>query len=375
MVRVLHVIGAMDRGGAETMVMNIYRAIDREQFQFDFLVHEDRACDYDEEIESLGGRIYRVPRFNGLNLVSYSRACRKILSEHPEWHVVHGHIGSSAAVYLHEANKLGRYTIAHSHAKRYLQGASDVLFQVVSFPTRFVADRFFACSEEAGVDRFGSRVVGSDRFEVVNNGIDLALYQCDEADHERLKQELGVEDAPAFVHVGRFEEVKNHRFLLETFARIQSLLPGAVLLLVGRGPLEEDMRGYAVSLGIQDCVRFLGVRNDVPEILKGCDVFVFPSTSEGLAMAVVEAQAAGLEVIASDGVPGLAIVTEGAYRIPLQLGAEAWAASCIEAYARSSARKFHDRAFEVASHGFDISNVAAHMEDVYRAADRFASSR
>ena len=129
-MRVLQVIGVMDRGGAETMVMNLYRAIDREKIQFDFLVHEQREGDYDAEIVRLGGRIFRVPRYTGLNAISYRRHVRALFAAHPEWCVVHGHIGSCAPLYLSEAKRVGAFAIAHSHAQNYGSRLSGLAFNV-----------------------------------------------------------------------------------------------------------------------------------------------------------------------------------------------------------------------------------------------------
>ena len=117
MMRILQVIGVMDRGGAETMIMNLYRAMDRSDLQFDFLVHEQREGDYDAEIRRLGGRLYRLPRFTGINERTYRKQCRLLFAQHPEWAVVHGHIGSSAPIYLSEAKRVGCFAIAHSHAQ------------------------------------------------------------------------------------------------------------------------------------------------------------------------------------------------------------------------------------------------------------------
>ena len=133
------------------MVMNLYRAMDRERIQFDFLVHEQREGDYDAEIERLGGRFFRVPRFTGLNAGSYRRSVRALFAEHPEWRVVHGHIGSCAPAYLSEAKRAGAFTIAHSHAQNYVRGLPGLAFNVAAHPVRRVADYFMACSREAGL--------------------------------------------------------------------------------------------------------------------------------------------------------------------------------------------------------------------------------
>ena len=369
MRRILHVIGAMDRGGAETLIMNLYRVIDRDEFQFDFLVHEERDCDYDEEIRDLGGLLYRLPRFNGVNLFTYRELCRSFFSEHEEHRVVHGHIGSSAALYLAEAKRAGRYAIAHSHAQNFLRGPAGISFRTVSYPTRFVADYFMACSREAGIDRFGSAVTQGDRFTVVRNGIDLSRYELNHEERAAGRRQWGVEGRPVFGHVGRLSEEKNHRFLFEVFEEVKSQLPDAVLLLAGRGPLEGDLRAEACKRGIDDAVRFLGVCEDVPALLKGMDVFVLPSRKEGLSMAAIEAQAAGLPVIMSTGVPELAVVSSGVQRIPLVEGVSTWAMACLEAYRVSAAKERRAMIDEVRSHGFDIAEEAGRLMRFYSEAE------
>ncbi len=370
-MRVLHVIGAMDRGGAETTVMNLYRAIDRNAVQFDFLVHEERTCDFDEEILDLGGRIFRVPRFNGVNLLHYRRLCGSVLAAHPEFRVVHGHIGSSAAVYLSEAKRQGRFAVAHSHAQFFLPGLAGLAFRAVSYPTRFVADYFFACSPEAGRDRFGDRVVEGDRFRVLNGGIELGQYACDDAARVRAKRLFGVEGRPVFGHVGRLAPEKNHAFLLEVFSCILADLPQSVLLLAGRGPLDAELREKARQLGIDCSVRFLGVRDDVPEVLRALDVFLLPSTKEGLALAAIEAEAVGLPCLLSTGVPEVACATARAERLSLDEGAQAWGDRAVALYRGLPSGGWADGRRDVACAGFDVHATAAWLAGFYeRAAKR-----
>lgn len=368
MIRVLHVIGAMDRGGAETMIMNLYRAIDRTQIQFDFLVHEQRECDFDQEIGKLGGKIYRLPRLNGLNTLSYRRLCRGFFSRHDEHPIVHGHIGSSAAMYLAEAKRAGRIAIAHSHAQSFLKGAEKLGFNLFSYPTRFVAEWFFACSREAGYDRFGREVVEGDRFFILDNGIDVSAYRCDDRAHSEAKRVFGVmDDAPLFGHVGRLAPEKNHVFLLDAFARAKKALPSAQLFLVGRGPLESDLRQRADGLGLSESVRFLGVRDDIPDILRAIDVLVLPSVKEGLSLAAIEAQAAGVRTIMSTGVPARAAITDCACRVPLGRGAEAWAAMMRVAWEKASCEPRCDRIAQVRAAGFDVADTAARLQAFYLA--------
>ena len=368
MIRVLQVIGVMDRGGAETMIMNLYRAMDRSKIQFDFLVHEQREGDYDAEIRELGGRFFRLPRFSGINAHVYRRKVRSIISAHPEFRVVHGHIGSCAPIYLSVAKQAGAYTIAHSHAQNYGRGLERLVFKMVASPVRDIADYFMACSQEAGLDRFGKAVVSGDRFSVVPNGIAVTRYKCDQASHELAKAALGLAGRPVVCHTGRLTPVKNHAFLLDVFARVQTRVPGAVLVCAGRGELETQLKARVNELGLDGSVRFLGVVDNVPEILRAADVFVFPSVKEGLSLAVVEAQASGLPTTASTGIPDLALVSDRARRISLDEGVDAWAAIVLEDLNRATSSLRTDAVEQVRKHGFDIADTAARLSRFYTSA-------
>lgn len=375
-LRVLHVIGAMDRGGAETMLINLHRAIDRSSVQFDYLVHETRTCDYDEEIERLGGRVYRgMPRYTVANGRAYRKRMRRFLAEHPEHRIVHGHIGSSSALYLDEAKRAGRYAVAHSHAQNFVAGPAGVAFAAMTHPTRRIADYFMACSYEAGLDRFGQRVVQGPCFSVLPTGIDLAAYGCDDEVHARCRAQLGfpqpVGCGGAYVigHVGRFAPEKNHAFLLDAFGALLRILPNALLVCVGRGPLEKQVQAQARAFGIDDRMVFAGVSSDVPAYLKAFDAFVFPSTKEGLAMAVVEAQAAGLPTLMSTGVPQLARVSPRAEYLALDAGAEAWARRLASLLHAQDGVRRSDCVEDVRKAGFDIHDTARWLANFYCAHD------
>ncbi len=365
MLRVLQVIGVMDRGGAETMVMNLYRAIDRSKLQFDFLVHEQREGDYDDEIRQLGGRLFRLPRFTGFNAAKYHKLMRNFFTEHPEYRVVHGHIGSCAPIYLSEAKRIGAYTIAHSHAQNFERGFAGLAFRAAARPVRGVADYFMACSREAGLDRFGASIVSGDRFSIVPNGIAATCYLCDQVSHESAKAALGLAGCPVVCHTGRLIPVKNHAFLLDVFARVHACIPQAVLVCAGRGELEEQLKARVDELGLADSVRFLGVVDNVPEVLRAADAFVFPSVKEGLPLAVVEAQAAGLPTTVSTGVPDLALVSDRVRRVSLDEGADAWAAVVLEDLNRAASFPRTDAVEQVRKHGFDIADTAVSISGFY----------
>lgn len=363
-LRIVHVVGAMDRAGTETMIMNLYRSIDRDRVQFDFLVHEDRLCDYDEEICDLGGVIRRIPRFTGANLCSYRKASREALARFSDDPIVHGHIGSCAPIYLSEAKRMGRATVAHSHAQHFPLSPSQIAFRIASYPTRFIADEFLACSRQAGLDRFGSKVVEGAHFHVLNNGIQVNRYACTNEEHEGAKAALGLGKGPIVGHVGRLTEIKNHDYLFEVFKKMLLRAPDAHLVLYGKGEDEERLREKVDEMGLASRIHFYGLTDDVPLALKSMDVMVFPSFKEGLPVTLVEAQASGLPCVLSSGVPDAAVLSDSARRIPLSDGVDAWADAtfCLmdETRDRGVGVDF------VRGAGFDVATSAEWLTGFYR---------
>ena len=364
-LRILHVIGARNRAGAETMLMNLYRACDTDKVQFDFLVND--AGDYDDEIARRGGRIYRIPRFRIVNYASYRKACAAFFDAHGEFAVVHGHIGLPAAIYLEQARRRGIYAVAHSHAQNYPLSPAEAAFRLCSLPVRRHADFFMACSQQAGIDRFGARICSDEkRFSVLNNGIDLARYRFDAQKRRDARDELGLsEETPVFGHVGRFDPVKNHRFLLDVFAAVAEREPRAKLVLVGRPDEDGAVMAHARALGIEKSVMALGLRDDIERLLCAFDAFLFTSFKEGLGMAVVEAQAAGLPCLVSTGVPKLTRASGLVDFLDLEQGAQVWADKALDMLDRHRGFERTDAIENVRAAGFDIAASAAWLQEFY----------
>lgn len=366
MNRILHVIGAMNRAGAETLIMNIYRQIDRTRIQFDFLVHTTEQCDYDAEIISLGGRIHRLPEYRGLNSISYRKKCHNFFLNHPEYKIVHGHIGKGAPIYLSEAKKLGCKTIAHAHSENFYKGVYRIAFKAATFPTRYIADSFMACSPNACRATFGKKIEKSGSYYLLKNGIDLSSYKCTHELHLSEKASLKLSDKIVFCHVGRFVEVKNHQFLIKTFKIVQDKIPNSVLLLCGDGPLRPQIHELVLSLQLENSVYFFGIRNDISNILKASDVFIFPSISEGVGLAAIEAQASGTICILSTGVPKAAVASENAIRLPLADGEDQWANIAIKAYRDYDSSKRTNDNDQVGRNGYDIRDTSKWLQNYYK---------
>jgi len=355
----------MDRGGVESMLMNLYRCVDRSRVQFDFVENSTIPGAFDDEIRSLGGKIYYCPHFNGKNYPAYRRWWSGFWSVHKgAYPVVHGHIGSCAAIYLHAAKRAGAFTIAHSHSTYGAAGVGQTAYRAASFPTRFVADHFFACSRRAGLDRFGRRVAADrERMNILNNAIDTAQFAF-RAEKRRLAREgLGYgEELFVIGHVGRFADVKNHSFLLDIFQCIHQRCGDARLLLVGDGELRKAMEEKAAALGLAHQICFTGVREDVADLMQAMDILTFPSKFEGLPVTLVEAQTSGLPCVISDRVPEDTVITTGLVKtLSLESPPSVWAEEILSL--RGKQRRDHSR--EVTESGFDIHETARWLEEFY----------
>jgi glycosyltransferase involved in cell wall biosynthesis len=363
-IRILHVIGIMDRGGAETMIMNLYRNIDRTKIQFDFVQNEGGPAAYDEEIRSLGGRIFHCPRYKGKNHFTYTRWWRDFFADHPgEYPIVHGHIGSTAAIYLSIAKKYGAYAIAHSHNTNKMKTAGDVLYAVLAYPARYIADHFFACGKEAGISRYGRNIGGNAGLcTVLCNAIDTELFMYSEQLRNSARNVLGVNAGQIVVgNISRFSAQKNHTFLLHVFEQIHRINPDTVLLLVGDGDLRPQIEAQIAASGLQDAVILTGVRSDTWNYYQAMDVFLMPSLYEGLPVSLVEAQTAGLPCCVSDGVPQEAAITKLVQFKGLDASAEEWAAWVLN---RASEPR-QDYSAEMAQAGYSIVQTARWLQDFY----------
>lgn len=372
-VRVLHVLGALNRGGAETMVMNLYRHMDREQVQFDFMIHTEEKCDYEDEILALGGRIHHICRFRGTNTVSYVCAWNRFFEEHTEYRIVHGHMRSTASIYLSVANKYGIFTIAHSHSTSSGKGVSAAVKNVMQLPIRSVADFFFACSGTAGKWLFGKKVLAGDRFLLLKNAIDVDQYSFDKKVRERVRRELGIGEELVIGHVGRFDAAKNHKFLIEVFELIHSELPDSRLLLAGDGDLRAEMELLVKQKGLEEHVSFLGTVSNVGDILQGMDIFVFPSLYEGLGIVAIEAQASGLLTICADTVPAEVDVTGLVKFLPLG-DRLYWKDKILEFWKKKEAVRSGVTQL-VKNSGYDIHETAAYLQQFYLNAYKNCSGR
>lgn len=362
-IRVLQVFGHMNRGGAESMIMNLYRNIDRSKVQFDFIVHTDDKCAFEDEINRLGGKIYRVPKYTGKNHFNYVRVWERFFSSHPEYKIIHGHIRSTASIYMKVAKKYNLMAIVHSHSTA---SRGNIIQQFVKntiqFPIRYIADYMFACSNESGKWLYGKNVDKKDNYKVFNNAIDSEKYRFDEVKRDKTRKMLNIENKFVIGHIGSFSKPKNHRFLIDIFYEVLKKDNNSVLLLVGDGRLRSQVEEKVKQLNLSGNVIFTGVRSDIPELLQAMDVLIFPSIYEGLPVTLIEAQASGVKCFVSDTISKEVKITEEVEFLSLEKPSEYWAERILECY-NGYLRK--DTLSLICKAGYDVGENAKWLEDFY----------
>lgn len=363
MFRVLQVTPSMDRGGIETLIMNIFRNIDRSKVVFDFLTYQDKKFDYSDEIIKLGGRIYSVPSFSDNPLRNY-KALNDFFSKHKEYSVIHAHMTALTNVNpLIIAKRHGVPTrIVHSHNTRIDGLWKNALHFWNQKRISSYATDFFACSNLAANWMFGKKANSKKKCLLIKNGVEVDKFAFNENIRTQLRKELGIENKLVLGNVARFSLQKNHTFLLDIFKSVHDASKDSVLMLVGAGELEPVLKDKISRLQLTDSVIFTGVRSDVNNILQAMDVFVFPSLFEGLPVTLIEAQASGIKIFASDVITDEVCLTDSISLLPLSQSAQYWADQIL-GYKSKEYRA--DKSFQITSNGYDILETAKILEDFY----------
>lgn len=356
-IRVLQVVPNMHAAGLETVIMNMYRNIDRNKVQFDFLVHYKQRYFYDDEIEALGGKIYRLSFREDNNFIKYLKDLKSFFSTHVEYKIIHGHMASTAYFYLRAARKQNiPIRILHSHNTSTEKNSKGKIKRQMLKLSTIYANKYCACSIAAGEFLFGKR-----KFNVINNAINVEYFAFDPKVREVIRKELNVDDYLVLGNIGRFNTQKNHKFILKVFFELLKINPDARLLLVGEGELESKIKTEIRELGIGDKVMLLGVRKDVNLIYQALDFFLLPSLFEGLPVVGVESQASGTVSIVSSKVTEELKITDLVSFLPLEKGADYWA-HYIKNY-RNYQKK--DVSEQIKNSGYEIKTEANKLMQYY----------
>lgn len=356
MKRILCLISCMNAGGAETFLMKLYRQMDKSQYQLDFCINVKEKCFYEDEILSMGGRIFRIPS-KSENRKEFARQLTELIQKEGYTSVLRITSNAMGFMDLKIAKKAGAKICAarssnSSDGKGWKPWLAHRMGKLLY--GKYV-DVKFAPSDLAAIYTFGQKAYDQGKVTILHNAVDLDVFSYSDEGRTAIRQELGVDADTVLVgHVGRFDPQKNHGQLLDIYAEIAKKQPQSKLLLVGQGKLQDQTREKAKALGIADRVIFAGVRSDIPRVLSAMDVFVFPSLYEGMPNTVIEAQATGLPCIIADTITREADITGLVQYLSLETSAGQWADRALEA-AKQPRRDTHG---DFIRNKYDIQSIA-----------------
>lgn len=367
-VRVLYWGMSSNIGGIESFIMNVYRNIDREKVQIDFITSHDHAkIAFEDEIEAMGGKVYRVMYSERESFIKARTSLRKFFKEHNEYVAVHIHANFPYVFPLKYAKKAGiPVRIIHSHnsseggnkatgIRKIINAFRDrqIQRQIKKYPTHY-----FACSELAAKYMFSTQ-----QYRWIKNGVDLNEYSFDEGVRREIRDELGIEqNCHLLGFIGRLRHQKNPFFIIDIFREYQKLNNNSKLAIAGIGEWEKEVKEHAKELIDSGKVLFLGKRTDAERLYQGMDAFLLPSFYEGLPVVLVEAQTAGLPCFTSDVVTKQIGVTDVIEYHSLDENEEKWA-QYIYHKLQTTSRKSYKNIMK--QEGFSIFTVAKELEKFY----------
>jgi glycosyltransferase EpsF len=364
MKRILHIVGTMDRAGAETMIMNLYRAIDKSKFQFDFVYFTDKKCDYDDEIKILGGNIYRI---TANNPIKRTKELILLLKQNPQWETVHAHTLLSIGFHLFAAKKAGiKNRIAHAHSTN--DGKKSVLGKLYKFLSMQLLDRYttkhIACGKAAGDFLFPNQK----DIKIIPNSIDIkAFTEVSHTSKMYLKNEFNLsDDTLVLLQLGRLITIKNHAFTIEIAKELKKQGVNFKLFLAGQGNLKEVLEQQVKEKELDNEIIFLGLRTDIPELLAGSDIMLMPSFYEGFPVVLVESQAAGIPSLISDTISSeVDLGTELIYFESLKQSSSVWV-NKIQQILMIKKNSSEVRLKKLQKAGYDIYTNAKLLEELYK---------
>lgn len=356
MISVLMVVHEMNRGGIENFIMNLYRTVDRNTVQFDFVAHTNSKCAFDDEINELGGVIFHCPDYRVVNHFQYVSWWNDFFDKHSEYKIIHSHLDSCANIHLRIAKKHGLITIAHAHNTDEGVGIKAFVKKILKVNFNSCCDYKFGCSDAAN-----KWLYNDESSVVLKNGIDSEKYIFDVEKRQKYINEFDVGNKTVIGSVARFSHQKNHMYMLDVFAEYNKINRDSLLLLVGDGELKDQITEKVKENNVSDSVIFAGVRSDVSSLLNLFDVFLMPSFYEGLPVSVIEAQASGLKCLLSDTISNEVDITGNVEFMSLEASPQKWAeklASMLP-YERKNMQQ------QIINNGYDIKSTARCLTDFY----------
>ncbi len=296
-LRVLQIVQTLSPNGIDSVVLNYYQAILDQAVHFDFVVIGEKGV-YAQQVADLGSQVYVIPRLTKKPL-QYMKQLQSIIQD-GEYDVVHVHQDAMSALALWAAKKAGvSVRIAHAHSTQMPLGLRGVAYRFFKRWIPHVATHFFACSQTAGRFFFGEKVLANRPFFVMPNAIDAAQFSFDVNRRLEQRQKLGLGEAAMLIHIGRLDFPKNQQFLIQVFELYLNIDPTAHLYCLGEGPDRSALLDYVQQHGLAEQVHLVGHQTNTIDWLCAADLMVMPSFFEGIPLAALEAQTAGLPLLLS----------------------------------------------------------------------------
>lgn len=359
MIRVLHVIGKMDRAGAETMLMNLYRNMDHSVIQFDFITFTEQEGDYDAEITELGGKIIPILASNPIKRML---KLHKFLRQNPEYKIVHAHTLLSNAFHLLAAKGAGvKHRISHSHNTS--NGKSSIIKNMYEkwalITNNILANHKIACGQQAAEYLFGT----SKGVWILPNAVDIKkMMTVASRSRDYISQEFKDNDVK-ILQIGRLIEVKNHQFSIQVAEALKKRGIDFTIYFVGQGPLENALKKQVKKRNLEDKIVFLGLRTDITELMASADYMIMPSFHEGFPVVLVESQAVGLTSIVSNRISSEVDLKLGLVEfLPINT-IEVWVDRLLE----NNVQGFRESEIisTLQSNGFDVCSNAYNLSKIY----------
>ncbi|MBP3706026.1 MAG: glycosyltransferase [Clostridia bacterium] len=361
-LKILQVVPVLAYGGVEKNVVSYFNSLDTDKYMFDFISH-GKPEEYAKDLEKKGCRIYDIQTIGQIGFKGYKRRISESIDV-KSYDIVHIHIGHITGLYAKAFRELGaRKIICHAHTTKCINPKHNLFMPIFKHMANRYSDYRLSCGVMAGNFCFGTG-----KFTFLPNGIDYNLFKnVSQQDVQNLKKELGLEDCPFIVgHIGHFSKPKNHPFIIKLMSEYAKIEPSAKFVLVGDGPDKKEIEDLADQSGVKENAVFLGVRNDIPVLMKMFDVFILPSLHEGLPVVSIEAQSSGTKCLLSENIDKTLDIGAGLVKfLPLLENCNNWV------NALENIRKNCDKASSLVIHdameksGYDIASAAQKLEFIY----------
>ena len=362
-IKVLRITGECKIGGVETIALNYYKNMNHDKIAMDFLFYGKSHENFDKELKLHGDKTFNVTDYREGLIKSIKEIKNIVMKEN--YDIVHAQLNALNFFPLLGA-KLGgaKIRIASNHSTANLKYEfKKSLIKYILRPTcGILATHYAACSEYAGKWAFGKRKLKLGKVKIIHNAINLQDFVFDKKIRDKKRIELGIQDNFVIGHVGRFVKQKNHKFIIDVFCEVKKMKHDSILILIGDGELESEIKRYVKDKKVEDSVKFLGIRFDVNELMQAMDVFLFPSIYEGLGNVITESQAVALHSVSSERIPQEVKMTEYANFLNLRDSAKDWAEKVLEYSNDYNRRNTHD---DLIKNGYEIRSAAHDLENYY----------